>query len=382
MNRRVTLSLAALFFVACQPAQDDRVYIDIGDAEDYMDWLQYDRDDEEPVPFKADPLAVTGKGQVRATPDIAVITARISSESKNESEAFNEVSETINNIQEVLVGRSAETGFTALRSTPQYDQRCRNENQLAWQRHNQIRADYFFNKRLDDQGDTKTKRRDPKPRLAQSVCKATEIEVSSNMVIRLSPPDAVGDVLQALAQVGAENAQLYGYDFTNYDALYQEAASKAVSDARRKAEMIARITKAELEEIVGFYVGRPARTGRFGPQPAIVNKSGLNVYAGEGFGAAPPPPPPPMPSMARWDGALMDDSIQDEIVVTGSRRRSTGEIFQELVDDGSQESSGPSSSNNALNMTLLSGPQTITVTAALRYDYKTVIDGAIVPNDE
>ncbi len=378
MNKGVAVSLAALLCVACQPTQDDRVYVDIGDAEDYMDWLQYDREDEEPIPFKAEPLAVTGKGEVRATPDIAVITARISSENKNESAAFNEVSETINNIQEVLVGRSAETGFTALRSTPQYDQNCRNENQLAWQRHNQIRADYFFNKRLDDQGDTKTKRRDPKPRLAQSVCNATEIEVSSNMVIRLSPPDAAGDVLQALAQVGAENAQLFGYDYTNYDALYQEAASKAVSDARRKAEMIARITKAELQEIVGFYIGRPARTGRFGPQPAIVNKAGVNVYAEDGFVAAPPPPPQMVATQERmnWDGS------QDEIVVTGARRRTASEVLRDVVDEGSMETSGPSSSNNALNMTLLSGPQTITVTAALQYDYKTVIDGSILPKDE
>lgn len=374
MSKRFSIALITLLCVACQPAQDERLYIDIGDAEDYMDWLQYDREDEEPIPFKAEPLAVTGKGEVRATPDIAVITARISSENKNESAAFNEVSETINNIQDVLVGRSAETGFTALRSTPQYDQNCRNENQLAWQRHNQIRADYFFNKRLDDRGDTKTKRRDPKPRLSQSVCNATEIEVSSDMVIRLSPPNAAGDVLQALAQVGAENAQLFGYDYTNYDALYQEAASKAVSDARRKAEMIARITKAELEEIVGFYVGRPARTGRFGPQPAIVNKAGQNTFAEDGFRAA---PPPPAASVQNWDG-----SMSDEIVVTGARRRTASEILRDVVDEGSQETSGPSSSNNALNMTLLSGPQTITVTAALQYDYKTVIDGSILPKDE
>jgi uncharacterized protein YggE len=379
MNRGAALSLAVLLCVACQPVQDDRVYIDIGDAEDYMDWLEYEREEEAPVPFKAEPLAVTGKGQVRATPDIAVITARISAEHKNESAAFNEVSETINRIQESLIGRSAETGFTALRSTPQYDQNCRNENQLAWQRHNQIRADYYFNKRFDDQGDTKTKRRDPKPRLAQSVCKATEIEVSSNMVIRLSPPDAAGDVLQALAQVGAENAQLYGYDFTNYDALYQEAASKAVSDARRKADMIARITKAELEEIVGFYVGRPARTGRFGPQPAIVNKAGRNTYA-DNHGSLASPAPVMQEAATEFRSGWGGSS--DEIVVTASRMKKPNEIFQDLVNEGSQESSGPSSSNNALNMTLLSGPQTITVTAALRYDYKTVIDGSIVAKDE
>lgn len=375
---------------ACQPVQDKRIFIDLGDAEDYADWLEYEHGDEQPKPFKADPLVVTGQGKVKAIPDIAVITARISSKNKNESVAFGAVSEVVNAVQNTLDGRSAETGFTALSSSPEYDETCRNENQIAWQRHREIVNDFYFNKRLDDRGDTKTKRRAPKPRIKQAVCAAQTIEVSTDMVIRLSPPDDTGAVLQALSQAGVETATLYGYDFSNYDALYQEAASQAAAQARKKAEMIARITKAELGEIVGFNIGRPARTGRFGPQPAIVNRAGRNTgaepYVMDRDAAVMAPAISPVPMAAKrvqdYSGGGAYGGPEDEIIVTATRIPVKLDAYQSQVDAVSVENFNPVSSNNALNLSLLSGPQTITVSAVLQYDYKTVIDGTVVVEED
>ena len=42
----------------------------------------------------------------------------------------------------------------------------------------------------------------------------------------------------------------------------------------------------------------------------------------------------------------------------------------------------PTTQNNALQMSLFSGPKTIRVSAHLSYDYKTVIDGSVVPEDD
>lgn len=370
--------VSVLSLIACQPVasqKDDRLYIDLGDAEDYAYWLEEERDEEPPIPFDAEPLVVTGKGKVKAVPDIAVITADIISKNTNESVAFNEVSETVNAIQAAIKDYGVETGFTTVKSASQFDEICQYENRVAQQRHAQIFRDYYFNKRLDDQGDTKTKRREPKARLKQRICRAQDIEVSTKMVIRLSPPDKAGAVLQSVSNAGATRVRLYGYDFKNYDALYQEAASLAVAQAKQKAEMIARITKAELDGLVGFNVGKPVRTGRFGPQPAIVNKSGRRSSAGFSGSAV------YAESVVVQEASTYMDG-EDEIVVTGSRRLPPNEAYQNRVDDETDDDFAPVSTSNALNLSLLSGAQTITVSAILRYDYKTVIDGTIAPSED
>ena len=264
-----TTTLAALLMAGCT-AQTDRIELALGDAEDYYDFLEERDDEEKPVPFKPEPLTVSATGKVEAKPDIAVITASIVAEDKNESRAVNEMGQIINAVQTALKGRQIETGFTGINSSREFDETCRNDNRFAQFRHNEIRNDYYFNKSLDDRGDTETKRREPKPRLAQKTCFAQTIKVSTNMVIRIEPADAAGDVLRALSDAGAENSRLFGYDFVDYDALYQEAAAKAVKLAREKAAIVARVAGGTLGEIESFSVSGPSRTGRFGPQPNVI----------------------------------------------------------------------------------------------------------------
>ncbi len=400
---------AAILLAGCTAqTPTEQVVLDMGDLEDYMYFME-DRDEEirEPVPFKAEPLFVSAIGKVQAQPDIAVITARISATDKNESKATEEMGGIINAVQASLSGLEIETGFTAIVSNREFDQACLNENNFAWQRHNQITQDYYFNRNLDQRGDTKTKRRPAKERVPQQVCMAQEIEVSTNMVIRVQPPEAAGDVLQALSDAGAENARLYGYDFTDYDALYQDAAAKAVTLAREKAETVARIAGGELGEIESFSVSKPERTGRFGPQPNVIRPA--NRYQGQdgsvidrhleedGSGWQTPrrkrraAPAPPMASVANWDG-----SVDDVIVVTGSRIQSpmatpepisvadfeeTQTVTQEAatyVTSTGQEVRQSGNNTNALSISLLSGPQTISVAARLGYSYPTPLDGKII----
>jgi len=78
--------------------------------------------------------------------------------------------------------------------------------------------------------------------------------------------------------------------------------------------------------------------------------------------------------------------LTDEVIVTGSRIAKTkngrDEAKQYAVDATSKEDMIPRSSNNALQMSLLSGPQIIRVSAQLSYNYKTIIDGSLVPVDD
>ena len=362
----------------------DQISIDWGHFEDYVYFLEEEGEIEPPEPFKAQPLEVRAFAEVRALPDIAVITASLTAKDKDESFTINDIAKRVNKVQTAIARFDVDVSVTDTKTVRKYNPLCRSENREARTRHSQINSDYWFNKRLDDKGDQDTKRRDPRPRIAQKICNAEAIEARTSLVIRVSPPDAAGDVLQALADAGADSTRLYGYDFSNYDALYQDAAAKAVSKARMKAEMIARHSKAELGEILEFYVGRPARTGRFGPQPTIINKSSARGNEYEGIAPAPPLVSAAPATYRNWDGT--ESNGYDEIIVTGARlvtsRGGRNPNKQADVDNASEEDTIPTTQNNALQMSLFSGPKTIRVSAHLSYDYKTVIDGSVVPEDD
>lgn len=417
---------AALILCACAPQKN--VMVDLGDVDDYRDFLEDRADEEAPEPFKPEPLYVSAIGKVRAQPDIAVITAAISAENKNESAAMDEMSKIVNAVQDALSGQEIETGFTGINSRREFDETCRNDVQSAVQRHNQITSDYWFNRRLDQRGDTKTKRRPAKARISQKVCAAQSLKVSTQMVIRIQPADAAGDVLRALSDAGAENARLFGYDFTDYDGLYQKAAEKAVTMAREKAEAIARLAGATLADIESFSVSGPSRTGRFGPQPNVIRPA--RPYQGQSGSVVDRQTNQRSSSYAAPAPTVMND----DIVVTGSRlardyatdrdsmvaetvivQEASTELvtipaqWETIYENGQarrvvktpasvqertipavtkmqtrrvKNGSGAAATTNALSMSLLSGPQTISVTANLSYNYETPLDGKIIMDGE
>lgn len=440
------LLCTALLLTACAPGGP--VMVDLGDIDDYRDFLEERDEEEAPEVFKPEPLYVSATGKVRAEPDIAVITATISAKDKNESRAVDDMSKIINAVQAALEGQALETGFTGVNSRREFDEACLNANQAARQRQAQIQNDYWFNRRLDQRGDKEIKRRPAKTRIAQQVCEAQLIKVSTQMVLRIQPASAAGDALRALSDAGAEQARLYGYDFTDYDALYQDAASKAVSMARKKAETTARLAGAVLGEIESFSVTRPERTSRFGPQPNVIRparrfqgQSGSVIDRKVNRRRGPQPPPvnsyaQPQAAMTTcWDGTVVSNGgycpaspvMDDEIVVTGTRGGAAGygaametvvvqEASTELVsvpatwetvyDNGvarrvvktpastvervipavtKQQFRGAATggqTTNALSMSLLSGPQTISVTANLSYTYDTPLNGKIIMEGE
>lgn len=391
MNRGVWLAASAALLCACAPAAPpEELTLDLGDFEDYAYWYNYERDSApEPQPFEADPLHVMATGKIRAVPDVAVIVATVAAEDDNESRAVDRVSQQVNAVQAALTGRDVETGFTALRSRPDYDQACLNANRAAQQRQREIRNDYWFNRRLDEQGDTQTRRRPAKPRLSERVCQAQAIRISTDMVIRISPASDAGEVLRSLGEAGAERARLYGYDFSDFDALYQQAAEAAVRNARAKAEAVASGAKGELGSIVEMSVSAPSRLGRFGPQPTVIRpprpRSGDGVTALDSYNQIlaetrrriPPAPPPP---------AMVYQESVDEIIVTAASVQKSQTLAPKVQSgvsaSGGSELASASTGTNALTMSLMSGPQTIEVTARLSYAYPTLLDGIVIQDPD
>ncbi len=420
MNKLFVFGTA--FLALCGCSQPSGPSIDLGDMEDYLAFMETRGEDQKFEPFKAEPLIIQAEGKVRAEPDIAVITATIMGEDKNESKAFNAMSEKVNAVQAVLAADKVETGFTSVTSKREFDEKCQNANQLAWKRHNDIQNDYYFNRNLDRRGDKEIKRRVPKPRIAKKVCEAQSIKVGTTMVIRISPAEAAGDALRALADAGAKDAQLFGYDFTDYDAHYQKAAEKAVELARKKAEAHARLTETTLGEIEEFYVTAPAQTSRFGPQPNVIRsarryRGATGSVVDRQVNRVIPSvtkqvsrrnvSPQPISYMTCWDGSVVSNGGScpaqpapmpasgysggsDEVVVTGTREAKSGlysnapladygsAIFQANTVGGAPLGS----TTNALSMSLLSGPQTIKVTATLHYGYETPLDGKIIVDEQ
>ena len=415
MSRAALLlfGLALPVLAACQPASEP-VRIDLGDAESYARWLEETKQEDAPDPFAADPLDVSAVGEVRAEPDIAVITALVSAEDPNESRALEAVSAQVNAVQAVLSGFDAQTGFTAIGSSVERDEACLNHNAEARRRHQQIRADYYYNQQQKQRGFTDVTFRPDRPRIAQKVCNADSIRVFTRMTVRVQPASRAGDVLGALANAGAEDAQLAGYDFSDYDALYREAAERAVALARTKAETVARGAGGALGELVDFSVDGPARVRRFGPQPRIIRpkrpragdgrpalqdierrqaqaKANRMITCPDGskvkniescprlsrsmsFSAPKSMDPPPMAAGLVTDSeAAIVQEAATELFTDAQGRR-----VERVVASGSRREDR----TNALTMSLMSGPQVIRVTARLSFQYQTPLDGVIILIDE
>ena len=419
MNSRAAYAAVSLAIVsslaACQPSAEPKA-ISYQDLQAYNAWVQSQKDKDAKAGFKAKPLSVSATGKVQAVPDVAVITARISAEHLNESRALSRVAQTVNAVQTALKDKDATAGFTAINSTVKTDQKCLNTNALAQQRHSQITSDYWFNTQLDARGDKETERREAKPRLARSTCGVSAVKVTTDMVIRVRPAEEAGAVLRALGDANVTSGQLYGYDFSDYDSLYQAAAEKAVSAARRKAEMITGTARTELGEITDFRVGSPARTGRFGLQPNIVNRhKGITSYGAPVFKTISEPVVVQEASTELVTIPATYETVTETRVVQPQYTDGMGNLVPAVTKQvtrrvvktpaSTQERMIPSVTkmetrrvlktpasppppsaftasgvqSNALQMSLLSGPQTISVTASLSYDYKTPIDGTHVP---
>ena len=343
----ITLSLLAPLS-ACQQAKgpdNATIIVDYDDYEDYEEWIKERAEDAKAQPFKPALLEVTGTGTVKAAPDIAVITGTIKATGDFDHSVVNETAIITNKIQEIIAGQDVRLSFTRINASEQRDPVCLRANAEARARHNQIRSDNWFNKRLLQNKDSKEKPRKDKPRIAQKVFPVTHIDGYVSFTAWVRPVEKAGDMLNDFTEAGATSVNLYGYDFSDYDALYKKASAMAVENAKAKAQLTAKTAGTSLTTLEQFYVDPPQRVSRFGPQAMVISNHGnRHVAAGQysgtqgsvispsnGYTSAMPvmaPPPPPQPSVAYWDG-----SVADEVIVTASKR-SPANRFESAIGGG------------------------------------------------
>lgn len=278
MNKIFAPALLSLLLAGCSQgigsSSTALLVEDIEDIEDYLDWKS-DQDEVQVKPFKATPIAVSGTGEVRAAPDIAVITGLIETKADIDHKAVDEAALIMNRVQDIIFGQNVEISFTNLSTAEKRDEDCLDHNLKAQLRHRDISNDNWFNQRQKNRPkDTRQKLREEKTRIAQKVCPVTHIESYIGFTAWVRPSGDVSDYITAFTEAGVEQVNLYGFDFSNYDDLYKQAAEKAVANARQKAELSARIAGTQLTNIEQFSVTRTDRTARYGRQAMIISPHG------------------------------------------------------------------------------------------------------------
>ena len=402
MNKLLTAALLSALIAplsACQKssAPKAQIIVEYDDYEDYEAWKKEREEDARALPFKPALLTVNGIGKVKAAPDVAVITGTIKATDDFDHRVVDEAAQVMNEVQNIIAGQDIRLSFTRIAASEQRDPKCLRANQEARFRHNQIIQDNRHNARVKRDKNTKLKPRPPKPRIAQKVCPVTHIDGYVSFTAWVRPVELAGDILNDFTTAGVTSVQLYGYDFSDYDALYQQASAMAVENAKAKAKLTAKTAGTKLTTLEQFYVDPPQRVSRFGPQAMIISNHGnRSVAAGryrstqEPVLGAMPAPPPPVASVQRWDGSS-GYAESDEIVVTASRQRGPSDRFNSSSPSGGQapkpasiQSNAPTfagNANNALRMTLLAGPQTVSVNATLGYLYETPLNGVVIVDD-
>ena len=166
--------------------------------------------------------------------NIAVITGLIKAASDADDIAVDKSAKIINAVQEALKDKDAALNFTNISTREKRDEDCQKHTIETGNRHREIQQDNQHNQRIKNQIEqgvnTKTKPRKPKRRKSLKLCPVLETEARIGFVVRIAPADAAADVIKILTDAGVETVDLFGYDFDDYDRLYQDAAAKAVTD--------------------------------------------------------------------------------------------------------------------------------------------------------
>ena len=115
-------------------------------------------------------------------------------------------------------------------------------------------------------------------RLSTGECAVVGAITNIELDVKVRPATRAGDVASLATQLGGKNVGLRGSGFDHDDDVQAEAAQKAVIDARREADLIAR-----------------AAGGRLGELLRVQDVAAFNEMVVTGSRVAPPSPPAPPP---------------------------------------------------------------------------------------
>lgn len=187
-------------------------------------------------------IAVAGRGEVKAVPDIASIAMGVMTSGKTAKDALATNSKAMNQLMAVLQKAGIETKDVATSS-------------------------FFVGPRYDyGQGGSQP------PKLAG-------YDVSNMVTVTVRKIEALGDVMDAAVDAGTNQVQGISFSVSKPDAMLDEARKAAVADARRKAEVYAAAGGFSLGKIVTLSEG-----GSFQPPVPMMAKT----MAAEAASGAPP----------------------------------------------------------------------------------------------
>ncbi|GLV20584.1 SIMPL domain-containing protein [Sphingobium sp. Cam5-1] len=207
-------------------------------------------------------LVVSGEGQSRRIPDVALFSAGVVTQGKTGGEALGANATRMNDVVNALkragiADRDIQT--SALSLQPQYS----NPEQEA-----QIRA-----------------RMTREPYIAPAQPQAPRIigyEARNNVQVRVRKLGEMGRIIDTLVQAGANQVDGPSFTLDEPKGALDEARTEAVREARSRAELYARAAGLRISRILSISEG-----GGYYPQPIVVT--------GRMAGAPPAPPPPPSP---------------------------------------------------------------------------------------
>jgi len=390
----------------------------------FHEWQKQQVEEPEIPPFEPIPLEVTGIGKVKAVPDIAVVTGQIQTLSGIDHQAYDEAAKIMNRVQASIGNADVKLSFTDISTAEKRDPKCLDHNQEARVRHNEVQSDKWHNDRVKRQKNPDQKLRPERARMFEKVCPVTHIEGRVNFTAWIKPAEMAGEYLNRFTEAGVDKVNLYGYDFSDYDALYKEAGEKAVINAKTKAEIVAKGSGSNITELVDFSISAPERMSRFGPQATVISphagghmrfetitETVVVQAASTELVSLPPsydtvtetivvqpqyigPGGQVVPAITKQINrrvvktpASTQERVIPAVTQTITRRVAVSppQRAAEIVDSGSgtfaPSQNGPANQTNNLKMSLLSGPQTVTVTARMRFLYDTPINGEVFDKD-
>ncbi len=152
------------------------------------------------------------------------------------------------------------------------------------------------------------------------------------------------------------------YETVRETVVVQEAHGRIPAVTKQISRRVVKTPASTQERVVPAVTKQITRRVRdTGRSNRYSSGYGASSYSSAAAYSQPPAPAPAM--VTHWDGSVS----YEPIAVTGSRiTKPQFNVPQ----------------NNALRMTMLGGPQTVTVTAHLQYLYDTPINGTVVPEDD
>lgn len=194
-----------------------------------------------------DTITMSGRGQVTAIPDIALVDAGLEISAPTVSEAQRKNTDAMN-------------GFLADVKTLGVDQKDRKTTAYTiepkYEEH--FKPTGVFERRV-----------------------LVGYTVRQNVQLKVRALGKVGDVIAAAGKWGLNQVNDFSFSVDNQDGLKQEALEKAIIDARAKAESLVRVGGAHIGRLVSFSEGG-------GPMPYTMMAAPMMEMKG---GAAPVPAP-------------------------------------------------------------------------------------------